>query len=224
MRPFYDNAGIQIYLGDCRAILPALIERPALILTDPPYGVNENTKRDSSGRGWRPDIPRRAYDYTPVAGDDEPFDPAHILALDCPSILWGANHYANKLPPSPSWLTWDKRDGTTSDDNADCEHAWTNLGGPARLYRHLWRGMIKASERDQVRMHPTQKPVALMRWCLLRANLAPGALVLDPYMGSGPVAQACKELGLRYIGIELVEQYCERAVMRLSQEVMELFV
>jgi site-specific DNA-methyltransferase (adenine-specific) len=68
----------------------------------------------------------------------------------------------------------------------------------------------------------TQKPVALMRWCLLRAKLAPGALVYDPYMGSGPIAKACKELGYRYIGVELIEQYCEAAALRLQQEVMEL--
>ena len=95
-------------------------------------------------------------------------------------------------------------------------------GGPARVYNHPWHGMLRASERGVKRSHPTQKPVALMRWCLQRARLAPGALVYDPYMGSGPVAQACKELGYRYIGVELVEAYAEIAARRLSQEVMAL--
>jgi len=220
MIPYYEANGITIYHGDCRAL--TLPEKPALVLADPPYGVNENTKRASGGRGMRPDIPRIAYDYPPVAGDDEPYDPAHLLALAAPSIFWGANHYADKLPVSPSWFVWDKKEAGTPDDNADCEMAWTNLGGPARLYHHLWRGFLKASERDQIRKHPTQKPVALMRWCLTRAKLQLGALVYDPYMGSGPVAKACKQLGYRYIGCELVEQYCETTALGLQQEVMEL--
>lgn len=221
MKPYYDHGGITIYCCDWRDLV--LPERPALVLADPPYGVNENTERESSGRGMRPDIPRKAYDYPPVLGDDEPYDPRPVLALNTKTILWGANHYADKLPASPSWLVWDKKEGGTSDDNADCEMAWTNLGGPARLYSHLWRGFLKKSERDQRRLHPTQKPVALMRWCLLRAKLAPGDLVFDPYMGSGPVAAACKELGYRYIGCELSEAYCETTVRhRLAQEVMAL--
>jgi DNA modification methylase len=61
-----------------------------------------------------------------------------------------------------------------------------------------------------------------MRWCLLRAKLAPGALVFDPYMGSGPVAKACKQMGYRYIGCEVKESYCETTALGLQQEVMEL--
>lgn len=216
MRPYYEKAGVTIYHGDCRAVLPLLTERPRLVLADPPYGVGIG---DKSG-GTRTRLAVAGDDYY-VVGDDEPFDPAHLLALQTPTILWGANHFADKLPPSPSWFVWDKRDGTTSDDNADCELAWTNLGGPARMYTHLWRGMIKASERDQRRLHPTQKPVALMRWCLQRAGLKPGNLVLDPYMGSGPVLRAAMDLGLRCIGIELEERYCDIAARRLSQEVMQ---
>ncbi len=219
MRPYYDRGGITIYLADCRDVLPGLTGVD-LVLADPPYGVRERVGRMTNGRSHV----AFSVDWLPVVGDDEPFDPSHILALQLPSVLWGANHYADKLPPSPSWFVWDKRDGTTPDDNADCEAAWTNLGGPMRLYRHLWRGMIKASERDEQRQHPTQKPVALMRWCLLRARLAPGAMVCDPYMGSGPIAAACKELGYRYVGIELVEQYAEIAARRLQQEVLELAV
>jgi len=222
LMPYYDDGkGIQIYHGDCRDVLPGL-RGVDLVLADPPYGTNK-----SNGSGaWDSGSTKAALSlvWAPVAGDDEPFDPSHILTLQCPTVLWGANHYADKLPPSPSWFVWDKRDGTASDAKADCEAAWTNLGGPMRLYRHLWRGMIKASERDERRKHPTQKPVALMRWCLLRAKLAPGALVVDPYMGSGPVAQACKELGYRYMGIELVEAYCDIAARRLQQEVLELAI
>lgn len=212
MRPYYSAGGITIYHGDCRDMLPTLREKPALVLTDPPYGVEYNPS-GGNGLAQRGNLP-------PVTGDDEPFDPAHILKLETPTILWGANHYADKLPPSSSWLIWYKRDTMPVVQFADCEMAWSNIGGPARVYNHIWHGMLRASERGDKRTHPTQKPVALMRWCLLRAKLAPGALVLDPYMGSGPVAKACKEMGYRYIGCELVEGYCEVTALGLQQEVM----
>jgi site-specific DNA-methyltransferase (adenine-specific) len=224
MQPYYEHNGITIFHGDCRAILPGLSERPALVLTDPPYGVDLKTDYATRQRTAL----AQCNDFPPIAGDDTPFDPSHILALDCPSILWGANYYADKVPPSPSWLVWDKLDGLTSkrdigfNDQADLEMAWSNLGGPARICYHRWMGAMKGSEQDKRRLHPSHKPVYLMRWCLLRAKLQPGALVLDPYMGSGPIAQACKELGYRYIGIELVEAYAEIAARRLAQEVMEL--
>ena len=117
---------------------------------------------------------------------------------------------------------WDKRDGIESNDNSDCELAWANFGGSIRIYRHRWNGVIRASENGETHVHSAQKPVALMRWSLTRAKLAPGALVYDPYMGSGPIAEACKQLGYRYIGVELVESYCEIAARRLQQEVFAL--
>lgn len=215
MTPYYQKEGIEIWHGDCRDLLPWLAkrERARLVLADPPYGAKEETNRNEKGRS---NI-MASRDWAPVAGDDEPFDPAPILALQRPTILWGGNYYADKLPPSRCWFVWDKRDGVTSDDNADCELAWTNLDKPARLFAHLWKGCITASEKFK-KLHPTQKPVALMRWCLTRARVEPGSLILDPYMGSGPVALACKAMELRYVGIELVGDYCEVAAQRLNDE------
>lgn len=223
MGPYYqDNrSGITLFLADCRDVLPWIARHYDidLLLADPPYGERAFNRYRTGGTRSHA---TGANDAMHCEGNDQPFDPMHLLALQAPSILWGANYYAEKLPPSPSWFVWDKRDGTSPDDNADCELAWTNLGGPARIYRHLWRGMIKGSERGEKRKHPNQKPAALMRWCIQRAGLKPGALVVDPYMGSGPIAQAAKELGMRYIGIELVEAYVNAAIGRLQQEVMDL--
>lgn len=81
----------------------------------------------------------------------------------------------------------------------------------------MWSGAFRASERG-TRYHPTQKPVALMAWCL--ALVPEAKTVLDPYMGSGPVARACKDSGLRYVGIEIDERYAEIAAKRCAQEVL----
>lgn len=216
MTPYYDDGRCVIYHGDCRDVLPSLAGID-LVLTDPPYGVSLNTAYRDAQRGRL----TNANNYAPVHGDDEPFDPSHLLAYPG-AVLWGANYYAHRLPPRGSWLVWDKRDGSGYNDQADAELAWVSgvTGTVPRLFAHRWNGMIKASERDQRRVHPTQKPVALMAWCL---SFFPDArLVCDPYMGSGPTLRACKDRGVRAIGIEIEERYCEIAAKRLSQEVLEL--
>ena len=129
-------------------------------------------------------------------------------------VLWGANHYASRLPDASCWLTWDKRDGVCSNDQADCEHAWTNLGGPARVIRHLWNGMLKASERGEVRVHPTQKPVAVMEWVL---GFVKAHTILDPFMGSGTTGVACARLGRRFIGCEIEPRYFDIACKRIEE-------
>jgi site-specific DNA-methyltransferase (adenine-specific)/modification methylase len=152
-----------------------------------------------------------------IIGDDEPFDPSHLLSYRR-VILWGGNHYASCLPDSRCWLVWDKRAGGKSDNQADTELAWTNFDEPARLFSHLWRGTIKESEKDQRRVHPTQKPVSLMQWCLSIAK--PCGVVCDPYMGSGSTLRAAANMGFPCVGIELNERYCEAAAKRLEQLVL----
>lgn len=227
MRLYYSDELCSIYHGDCRELLlllGLLDERVDLLLADPPYG--QRLRTDNATRSNK----ATSKDYTPVAGDDRPFDPRHLLALRCPTILWGANFYADKLPVSASWIVWDKVDGLTSrreigfNDNADCELAWSNLGGVARTCSLRWMGTMRSTQQQQRRVHPTEKPVALFQWCATRAGLRPGQLVVDPYMGSGSCARACKNMGLRYIGVELVEAYCAHAAQQLRQEAMQLEV
>lgn len=221
MTPYYDHAGIVIYHGDCRVVLPTL-GRFDLLLTDPPYGVNVKTSNATSQRGYRPYDKRcRAVDLPPVHGDTESFDPCDILAVAPCAVLWGANNYASQLVDSPCWLVWDRKCGRGADsDITDCELAAV-LGHrfkTVRIFRHMWAGFQRDSEVGFRVLHPTQKPVALMRWCL---GFFPDAqTVVDPYMGSGPVARACKDAGKRYVGIEIEERYCEIAAKRLAQEVL----
>jgi DNA modification methylase len=206
--PYYDDGGCTIYHGDCREVLPALSFDA--IVTDPPYGI----AYDPSDQKFE------ALTGLPaVTGDDTPFDPSFLLAYNVPTVIWGGNCFASRLPDHPGWLAWDKaiRNGLKL-RIAECEFAWTNCVTRSRIFRHLWSGAYRASEQDAF-LHPTQKPVALMRWVIQLVTM-PGQLVVDPFMGSGPTLRAAKDLGRRAIGIEIEEHYCEIAAKRLAQEVL----
>ena len=216
MRPYYDHAGITIYHGDCREV--QAWRASDLVLADPPYGIDYRTSSSrSTGKA-------QSRDWEPVVGDAEPFDPGHLL--DCDRlILFGANHYADKLPPSSSWIVWDKLDGLEShreigfNDSSDCELAWSNIGGPARLVRYRWMGVCRRGVQSERRLHPTQKPVGMVGQ-LLAAYSKERDCIGDPYMGSGTTLVAAKQLGRKAIGIEIEERYCEIAAKRLSQEML----
>lgn len=224
MKPYYSDSTMTIYHGDCRDVLSLIAPTSVdLVLTDPPYGINLKTKNRQNGRSTKIAL---SNDYPEVYDDDKPFDPSHLLVFPR-IILFGGNYFADKLPTSPSWIVWDKLDGLTSkrnigfNDSADVELAWTNLGGPARLISDRWIGINKgnSSEQHEKRVHPTQKPVVLMRR-IIENWTKPDDLIMDPYMGSGSVLRAAKDCGRRAIGIEIVEKYCEIASKRLFQEVL----
>jgi DNA modification methylase len=199
----------RLILGDCLAVMPKLGRFDAVV-TDSPYGIGF-----SHGGGGGKLARSTRLDHMPIIGDEKPFDPAPLLALGIPAILWGGNHFADRLPASQSWLTWDKRCADYSNDQADCEMAWTNLGFPARMFRHVWNGMLRGSESKTPRVHPTQKPVALMEWCL--GFLPDAKTILDPFMGSGTTLVACQRLGRHGTGIELDPEYFEGACRRVDE-------
>ncbi len=201
------DGSVRLYRADCRDVpVPAT----DLILTDPPYGIKHPCDFSTRQR----DGLAKCVNWPDVHDDDKPFDPDWLLALDMPTVLWGANYYADKLPPSSGWLVWDKRRPDDL-DQATCELAWTNRVKGVRRFVHLWNGCIKASERGQS-FHPTQKPVALMSWCLSLRWLAGATHVFDPYMGAGPVGVACALLGKSYTGVEINLGYFKTAVKRIE--------
>jgi site-specific DNA-methyltransferase (adenine-specific) len=189
-----------LYQGDARVIAAGLQHIDALV-TDPPYGTNYDFTKVRRSRTPLQLCSTSARWTTNMIGDDQPFDPTPWLSYP-QVILWGANHYASRLPDSPAWLTWYKRCGKTPDDFADCEHAWTNLRGVNRLHEHLWRGYVRAGEENLVHgelLCRGQKPVSLMLWCVEKTT----GRVLDPYMGSGTTGLACLRLGRPFVGIEI---------------------
>ena len=207
----------KIICGDCLEVMKGIPDGAVdLVVTDPPYGISLDTNYKDKGRGKL----GKNKNWPKVHGDERPFNPTPILKQfgEIPIFLFGANYYARSLPEVSSWYIWDKRDATCQNDQADCELIWSNIGKGARLYHHLWNGMMKASERGEPRQHPTQKPIALMKWLISQTT---ADIILDPFVGSGTTCVAAKQLGRKYIGIEISPEYCKIAEDRLKQE--ELF-
>jgi DNA modification methylase len=221
--PYYSHAGIQIFHGDCRLILPTL-PKCDLLLTDPPYGIGASREKfgghgvlqHHTGLAKGKCIAKR--DYGDAAWDDIVCDDSLIELCRSRAdnhAIWGGNYFT--LPPTKGILVWDKLRGDT--DFADGEMCWTNASRALRIFRYRWNGFLVDPTSTDDRSHPTQKPLALMKWVL---SLFPDAkTVLDPFCGSGTTLVAAKAMGLTAVGIELHEPYCEIAAKRLSQEVFD---
>jgi DNA modification methylase len=207
----------RLILGDCLSVMPTLGKVDAVV-TDPPYGINysgqkESIKRNGTKGRWRVYHEEKGWDKKPP--DFALFE--QMLELSSEQIIWGGNYFADRLPVSRGWLVWYK--AQTGLSMSDCELAWTSLDIVLRMKTmhrtHLWK------DRPQ---HPTQKPVALMEWCL--GFLPDANIILDPFTGSGTTLVACAKLGRSGIGIELDEDYfniaCERVEKAYQQA--DLFV
>jgi site-specific DNA-methyltransferase (adenine-specific) len=191
-----------LYHGDCLEILPTLGKVDAVV-TDPPYGIADKWKGGGGGKrsSWRFD-PSEARSWDTHAPDCVP----QIASQFEQAIVWGGNYFA--LPPSRCWLVWDKKQNDRW-TTAQCELAWTSLDRPVRAFR-----MAQCEQANEGhKSHPTQKPLALMEWCLKWVT-APS--ILDPFMGSGTTGVACANLGRKFIGIEKERKYFDIACERID--------
>lgn len=194
-----------LYLGDCREILPTLGKVDAVV-TDPPYGMNwdADTRRFVAGR---PTNRVTKTNWSDITNDDRPFDPAPFMKFD-EAILFGCNHYAERLPVGTT-LVWLKRyDNAFGTFLSDAELAWQKGGHGVYCCRD-----VSLQGESLNKLHPTQKPLGLMRWCVERTQ---GGTILDPFMGSGTTGVACAKLGRKFIGIEIEPKYFDIACKRIA--------
>lgn len=199
-----------LYLGDCLEILPTL-EKVDAVITDPPYGIFKRT--DDSGKMFGKET-IYSVDKSAANWDAKPSKELLELCIAAADkhVIWGGNYLADHLGACRGPLIWNKLTGDNS--YADGECAWSNVAGTMRIFTHQWCGAFKDSERGQRAIHPTQKPVALLEWCIKLAKLP--AVVLDPFMGSGTTGVACMNLGRKFIGIEIEPKYFEIACERIE--------
>lgn len=201
-----------LYLADCASILPTLTKVDAVV-TDPPYGI-ASVWKGGFGRGWaKADSDKEARNAWDSKRPSKSVF-ASLRAISDYQIFWGGNYFADMLPPSRGWLAWIKPErGFTL---SEAELAWTNRDTVLRVFDYA------RSEPDRV--HPTQKPVDVMLWCLTAIPKA--QVIFDPFMGSGTTGVACVKLGRKFIGIEIDPNYFEIACKRIgeAQRQPDLFI
>ncbi len=193
-----------LYLGDCRDILPTLGKVDAVV-TDPPYGIDYGRAGGfSASHGWGQWRENVAWDAE--RPERSIFDA--MLGCSKDQIIWGGNYFTDLLPPTMQWLVWDK--GQRDFSLADCEFAWSSQQRAARIFNYA-RGKAVRDGKE----HPTQKPIAVMKWCL---DFVPKAkTILDPFAGSGTTGIAAVQMGRDFIGIEREPSYFDIACRRIEE-------
>ena len=180
-----------------------------MVFTDPPYGINH------SGKGITANGVE-GNDFGTILGDGDvnvaitSFQLCQKLFADSRLIFWGANYYPSALPNGHGWLVWDKE--RTGNTFSGAELAFVNGGVRLDVFRHMWHGMVKASEHGQKRVHPTQKPVALPEWCF--NNYGNPQTILDIFGGSGTTLIAAEQTNRTCYMMELDPKYCDVIVTR----------
>jgi site-specific DNA-methyltransferase (adenine-specific) len=222
LRPYYERAGVRIYHGDCREVLPELeAESVDLVLTDPPYAM---TYVNDAKKGLRGDSQRqgiRLFRSACIDLDRVLRDDRHVYTFchweSLPDFYDAASCYWN----AKNALVWNKGTFGPGDCEGDYAHDYELV-----LFMHKGRRLLNhgrdlavrtcAPVRGAGRVHPTEKPVELLSFYVGKSTNA-GEVVLDPFMGSGATLRAALDLGRDAIGIELEEPYCEVAAQRLQQ-------
>ena len=183
-----------------------LIRKADAVITDPPYGVSWEG-HTGSDRTWRP-----------IANDDGSLDLRPILNLECLVVAFGANCYPHMLPHRGRWICWDKRVVETADKmlGSPFEMAWCNrTSGYDKMYRIMHGGVVNADGWGIKRVHPTQKPIELMKR-IIEDFTKPGDLIVDPFCGSGTTGIACNITDRRFIGIEIDPKYAKISEERVN--------
>lgn len=191
-----------------------------LAIIDPPYGINESGQTNKS-RGKL----AVSKDYGNKNWDNSSPDKTYFEELKRVSknqIIWGANHFISKIPfDSSCWVVWDKDNGET--DFADCELAYTSFKTAVRKFKFKWQGMLQQDMgfNKEIRIHPTQKPVALYKW-LLKNYAKEGDKILDTHLGSGSIAIACHYMGFDLTACELDKEYFDAAMERITNQTRQI--
>ena len=191
-----------------------------LAIVDPPYGIHLKGKNVIKNKSDSDRVFNTEWDDSPP--DKEYF--IELMRVSKNQIIWGGNYFLENLGSCKAPIIWDKLNGNSL--YADGEMAWTSKGLPKNLkiWRHQWCGAFKDSERGAIKIHPTQKPVALYKW-LLEHYAKPDDKILDTHVGSASSLIACRECGFKYVGFEIDEDYYKLAQERLqaAENQMNLF-
>lgn len=210
-----------LYCGDCMEAMKEIEDEYFdLAITDPPYFEGQN-KSGYYGKGYSNLGVKRAKYYDSIPSWSVPGAEyfSELKRVSKHQIIWGANHFADRFnSSSPSWIVWDKLNGASS--FADAELAYCSMPCAVRVFHHVWNGMHQGQyggnkSLNEVRIHPTQKPIALYEW-LLDKYAVPGQKIFDSHLGSGSSAIAALRRGFKFVGIEIDRSMFDAACRRIG--------
>ena len=214
----------EVYLEDCVKALKRFNDKHFdLAIVDPPYGIGAGKKSFQSGT-------RKSYSHTDKDWDastptDEYWN--ELFRVSKNQIVWGANYYADKLPISRGWVYWHKM--VLTDNYSQGELAWTSFDCVMKFVEYKYQGnylgfrnsiTTQSSTKEETRIHPTQKPIALYEW-LIKEFAKDGDKILDTHLGSGSIAIACHDYGFELTACELDKEYYDKAMKRIKNHVSQ---
>ena len=188
-----------------------------MVFTDPPYGIEVvgGTKPFGTVGGTNKVNVNR---YSPIIGDDtvSTAKDFYLLAVGLGVenfVIWGGNYFTEFLPPRKCWIVWDKKGREWDDNFSDFEMAWTSYEKPAKIFTHVWMGMVQGGKREK-RVHPTQKPAELVGKIFNYLLTENDMVILDPFGGSGSTLIACEQLNRTCYMMEIDPVYCDVIIRR----------
>ena len=205
---------IQLHHGDCLELMKDIPDGSVdCVITDPPYGIGYDNKKLNR---------KSSKDYGKIKMDSGEIDYKKMIQemqrIAKRTIIFGAINFFHSLPYKGIWLCWDKRTKVEADGlfGSPFELAWCDkIGGYDKIYRLMHGGVVNADGANCPRMHPTQKPVLLMK-TIIQDFSEEGQTICDPFMGSGTTGVACAQTGRKFIGIELDPKYFQIAKRRIE--------
>lgn len=194
-----------------------------LAIVDPPYGIGNDCLKNNATRTKL----AKAKKYKLYANNKEN-RPIHEYFLELKrvsknQIIWGVNHFANLFDASGSgYIVWDKQ---TTGNFSDVEIAYSSFNCSAKKFTYQWNGMLQGNHGDkkknETRIHPSQKPIALYKW-LLQKFSDPGQNILDTHLGSGSSAIAAHYFGCDFVGCEIDKEYLDKSKERFEKETRQI--
>jgi len=186
-----------------------------LAIVDPPYGLGERLVKGGAKGGMG--TLKNLADNKVTTWDNEIPPPEYFTELQRVSkkqIIWGGNYFLDYLGKTDGFIVWNKMNGTNP--MADCELAWQNIKGTTRMFS--WHHF---SGEKTIKIHPTQKPVALYKW-ILDKYAKEGDKILDTHLGSGSIAIACHDFKFDLTACELDKEYFDKAMQRIENHKSQL--
>ena len=213
-----------VYNCDCLDLMREMVRGGVVVdwlITDPPYAINYTAQciRENGKQTGNAKAPKRVYSNNNWDNErltKEYFDLMFKVSKN--QIIFGGNYYTDYLPPTKSWIVWNKRSYNSKDRNdfADCELAWCSIG-QARVFNYIYKGMIQGDMKNKdFRFHPTQKPTQLIT-DIINYYTKENDLILDCFAGSLTTAECCYKTNRRYLCCEIDKEYFDKGMERLNK-------